>query len=95
MECGASLAGIDQGFADRVDRYAGDPADRSHGRTLAKHVEDLNAGLCGKLVHTHEYMYFHAWRQAKKFSLAYSTKTAASFWFFMPFVAGKIPYQAF
>jgi hypothetical protein len=45
MEGRASQSGIDQQLRNGIDRYPGDPGDRTHAGTLAKHAQDLDAGF--------------------------------------------------
>src|SRR5258708_23794903 len=45
MEGGAYGASVDKKLRHRVDRHAAHPRDRPHGRSLAKHREDLDAGF--------------------------------------------------
>ena len=51
MERRAGISGVHKQLGNGIDRYIGHAGDRPHGRTLAKHREDLDAGFKGQLVH--------------------------------------------
>lgn len=60
MELGAGVARINKGLGDGIDRNINDPTDRSHRRTLAKHLKDLDPLFEGQLVHATRYLNFYA-----------------------------------
>ena len=51
MEGRARLPSVHQQLGDRIDRHVGHARNRPHGRPLAEHGEDLDAGFEGQLVH--------------------------------------------
>ena len=51
VEVEAELAGVRQEFGDGIDRDVADPRDRTHGRSLTEHREDLDTLGYRQLVH--------------------------------------------